>query len=112
MKENIDLILAKKYISNYSSAKARGHDFNLSFSEFKSLKQRKKCFYTGITLTDESRSLDRIDNSIGYVKGNVVACHTTVNQLKSMVEDKTNLLTLDLALASFNRWDAFNRTGK
>jgi len=52
--------------------------------------QNRKCAYTGSPLkfgksrndADKTASLDRIDSSKGYIKGNVVWCHKRVNVLK------------------------------
>lgn len=54
------------------------------------LLQDRKCVYTGCTLNfgrskndiSKTASLDRIDSSKGYIKGNVVWCHKLINVLK------------------------------
>lgn len=54
------------------------------------LKQDRKCFLTGrnigfdenVTRYDNSASLDRIDNTRGYVEGNVQWVHKDVNRMK------------------------------
>ena len=67
----------------------------------------KRCYYTGIELTrppyntngyvsENYRSkttdvtLERLDNSIGYVAGNVVACSKYANGMKGVFEDPSN----------------------
>jgi hypothetical protein len=82
-----DIDVAKKYAQLYDSAKRRGKEFTLTLGEVKQLLKRKKCFYTGIEFVYEHshphhRTIDRIDNKKGYIKGNVVACCHAVNQLK------------------------------
>jgi hypothetical protein len=68
-------------ISRQNSIK-RKHDFNLSVKDIEDLweKQKGKCAYTGIPLisptykhlsSPRKASLDRIDSSKGYVKGNI-----------------------------------------
>ena len=63
-------------------------------------KQQGLCFYTGIELQyvqgqgtkDATASVDRIDNSVGYVPGNVVLCSYKANSVKrnlTLVELKT-----------------------
>lgn len=56
------------------------------------LSQNRKCAMTGVLLTFPSRSmkirsgtasLDRINNKIGYLKGNVQWVHKDINRLKS-----------------------------
>lgn len=72
---------------HYRNAKRRGHEFNLSLEYLEELweNQKGKCVYTGwklknmknlspssqLPLTTDRASLDRIDSSKGYVKGNV-----------------------------------------
>ncbi len=48
------------------------------------LKQERKCYLTGLPLSfkDSSASLDRVDNTKGYEKGNVAWCHKEVNKMK------------------------------
>ena len=49
--------------------------------------QGGRCFYTGLELSPEANhdrtlSIDRIDSSVGYVKGNVVLCVWDANGMK------------------------------
>ena len=76
-----DLTIARKYISKAQKARNSGIEFNLSFVSFRNLMVAKKCKYTGIGLTEtcadrpasgSDRTIDRIDNSLGYIAGNVV----------------------------------------
>lgn len=66
----------------------RGIEFNLSIEQFNDLlnESNLKCFYSGIELTTKynncTLSLDRTDNSIGYILGNVKIVHTMVNMMK------------------------------
>lgn len=87
-----DLKIAKKYVAKAFRAKGLDHEFELTFNQFKKLMLKKTCAYSGIPFspmadTWSSRTLDRVDNSIGYVYGNVVACCAGMNQLKSQVEN-------------------------
>ena len=60
----------------------------------------KNCQYTGMKLTHQfvgssitrytDLTLDRIDNSKGYVKGNVKAVANGVNMLKATFENETH----------------------
>jgi hypothetical protein len=90
-----DLRVAKKYVSLQQSAKKRGKDFDLSLTSLKNLLKAKKCYYTGVPLTHATRSIDRVDNTKGYIKGNVVACHTNINQLKGNLEMDTIIKIAD-----------------
>ena len=92
-----DLEIAKKYMNKAQNAKSLGHEFSLSFSQFKRLMIRKKCFYTGVLLNDrcphgeyDFRTIDRVDNSKGYIPGNVVACTYAANNLKGFLENPKN----------------------
>ena len=90
-----DLHLIKKYLAKYESSKSRGIAFELSFTSYKNLMRAKKCFYTGVTLTEAhngpqqpmGRTIDRLDCNKGYVHGNVVACCFAANQLKAALEN-------------------------
>lgn len=89
-----EIKLAKKYISKEQSAIARNIEFSISFTSYKNLMRAKKCYYTGICLTEPTgpaqlttdRTIDRIDPTKGYVHGNVVACCFQANQIKSQME--------------------------
>ena len=81
-----DLDVAKKMINLKQSADARNIKFDLSFVTLKKLMEQKKCFYTGRTLDprgDYALSIDRIDNKLGYIEGNVVACTVEINRKKT-----------------------------
>lgn len=81
-----DLEVAKKMLNLKQSADSRNIKFDLSFTTLKGLMEQKKCFYTGRNLEskgDFSLSIDRIDNKLGYVEGNVVACTVDINRKKT-----------------------------
>lgn len=52
-------------------------------------KQEYKCFYTGVSLLLQEVnkyncvSIDRLDNTIGYISGNVVITTWLINRMKS-----------------------------
>lgn len=86
-----DTIIARKYLSKMENAKARGIEFKLSFVAYKNLIRAKKCFYTGIELSNiegaaDQRTIDRVNPNKGYVSGNVVACCNGMNQMKAQME--------------------------
>lgn len=101
-----DVKLARKFISKKANADERGIEFKLSFLSFKNMMKAKKCYFTGLPLVDGNRSIDRVDNKKGYVKGNVVACHQTVNCLKGMIEDGTNALTMQNVGKMLKKWES------
>lgn len=96
-----DLEIVKKYVSLSHSAESRNIQFNISFSEFKKIYNTKKCYYTGVRLVhNHNFSFDRVDNSKGYISGNIVACDKAFNSLK------TNL-TLEQINLLYNRINQF-----
>jgi len=91
-----DITLAEKYLRKVEDAKNRGIEFNLSLTSYKNIQRAKRCYFTGITLTDvpnlaNTRTIDRIDPTKGYEKGNVVACSFAANYFKSKIEVDTGL---------------------
>lgn len=84
--EVTDKDVARLYLAKVESSSARGIPFELTLTSIKNIMRAKKCYYTGVEFTrngENSRSIDRIDNTKGYVKGNVCACTKRVNSLKS-----------------------------
>lgn len=91
-----DLYCARHLQWKAENAKKRGIEFNLTFTSMKNLMSSKRCYYTGIILTKSTGkegelklsdfTIDRIDGSKGYIKGNVVACCYGANQMKSQFE--------------------------
>lgn len=78
-----------------NSAKDRGLDFSVSkeyvYSVF--LRQNEKCAITGVPITfgevgnaGRTASLDRIDNLVGYVHGNLQFLHRTINYMRADME--------------------------
>lgn len=93
---NKDIDVVKKYNAVMNGAKSRNLDFDVSFSEFKKVYNTKKCYYTGKKLIHGYNfSIDRVDNSKGYISGNIVACDKDFNTLKSN-------LTIEQITAIFN----------
>lgn len=86
----LDLQVASKYHQLIASARSRNLDFNLTLFDIKKLLTRKTCFYSKVKLTEDPqskyrRTIDRIDCTKGYVKGNVVACTSEMNSLKEQL---------------------------
>ena len=91
-----DLYCARHLQWKADNAKRRGIEFNLTFTSMKNLMSAKKCYYTGILLTKSTGkegelklsdfTIDRIDGSKGYIKGNVVACCHGANKMKNEFE--------------------------
>jgi len=104
-----DQEVARKYISKIESCKRSRTEFDLSFAQFKRIMNADKCRYTGIKLTNNivtkrqqtDVTIDRVNNSKGYITGNVVACCHGYNEFKGVLENPNHLLgfnTLEKAL--------------
>lgn len=91
---NLDLEakVAKKFLALQQSARDRGIEFKLSLTALKALYKAKRCFYTAQKLTTHDSKLpthltiDRVDNTKGYIIGNVVACSLSFNFKKGSME--------------------------
>lgn len=82
--------LCKQFCNKVKNAASAGHEFELTYAQFKRLKLRKTCTYTGVAMTPRTNTLERIDSSIGYTKENTVACHSFFNSLKGSIENPGN----------------------
>ena len=96
-----DVLIAKAYVSKASSSRDRGIEFTLSFTSFKNMCKAKKCYFTGLPLTEDTFTIDRIDSSKPYEHGNVVACHRDFNNIKSLMENPQSNLDLKTVLRGF-----------
>ena len=66
-------------------------DFDLELSDIENLLNQTKCYYTNLEFTiNDILTIDRINSKFGYVKGNVVACRSSVNQIKSTLLESDN----------------------
>ncbi|END4636102.1 hypothetical protein ABL716_000769 [Escherichia coli] len=70
-----------------ASAKRRSKDFNLDFNYIKNILDQKVCAYSGEPFDNriegEKLSLERFDNNVGYIKGNVIAVKKKYNTFRS-----------------------------
>jgi len=93
VRKSIEYLGPKDLYNNYkSNAKTRGHTFDLTREDFESF-LKQSCYYCGRTesnsflnrKTGETylyNGIDRMDNSIGYVLENCVACCSDCNYAK------------------------------
>lgn len=75
----------------------KGWEVNLTVDDAEALICQPFCHYTGMQMTNQLSvmdpmkatdvSFDRVDNAVGYMKKNVVACCYFVNHMKSKFED-------------------------
>ena len=87
-------------------AKGRNLEFNVSVEYLWDLflKQDKKCAISGVNLRfqetrldyDATASLDRIDATRGYVKGNLQWVHKDINYMKQSMNNKELLRWIDV----------------
>lgn len=81
-----DVQVARKLVQLYTSARKRNLEFSLTHEDVSKLLLAKTCYFTDVVLENQGllqRTIDRLDNTKGYVPGNVVACSYQANQLKS-----------------------------
>ena len=102
-----DITLAKKYVNKHNSSRDRGLEFSLSLSEYKRLINRKICAYTGLRFKGGSENkwynltLERIDNTKGYISGNVIPVCSGINQFKSVIEAGNNPIDIPMVERMF-----------
>ena len=98
-----------------SRAKRCGYDFDISGDYIWKLylKQNRKCALSGLdiefaitwgdnTKTNMTASLDRIDSSGGYTKGNVQWVHKKINTMKMHMNDK-EFIQICKKVAGYNK---------
>lgn len=93
-----DIELAKKYINKRNDALSRGIKFSMSFQSYKNIMKAKTCRLSGLPVDNTTRTIDRIDHTKGYEKGNVCCCHHAINQIKNTLEKPCKKLERKLYL--------------
>ena len=71
------LTLKGRFVNYKTNAKRKGLIFEFTLDEFSKI-INEPCYYCG----GESYGIDRIDNSIGYLKDNIVPCCSMCNYMK------------------------------
>lgn len=89
---SVEKFFSEKATRLKMSARRRGKEFsNLIDGEFLTNlwnSQGGKCFYSGVCMTFDPKdklrlvSVDRVDNRIGYIDGNIVLCSYAFNNFK------------------------------
>jgi len=114
----MDLEYARRYSVKAQNAFNLNHKFTLTFAQFKRLFNRKYCQLSGIELdTSDNNSpyyptLDRVDNSKGYIHGNVACVASFVNQFKGYIENPINEMTFELASKVLKNTEKFIKKSK
>lgn len=70
-----------KYWMYKQMAKNRGHEFSLTYEQFRSL-VTQACYYCGVS-PNPLNGIDRVDNSKGYTIDNVVPACKYCNRMKN-----------------------------
>jgi hypothetical protein len=116
-----EVVAVNKYINKVDSSRKRGIEFALTFSEYRRLLSRKRCAYTGITLsfhrgqsapTNADLTIERIDNEKGYVKGNVIVVCSAANSVKGVLEDPNTFLSVKDAIRMFSKIESLHKNLK
>lgn len=102
-----ELWVANYYKAKVESCRDRGIEFKLSLISVRNLLSAKYCGYTGMELTRNKAgaksacqsdvTIGRIDNSLGYVKGNVIAVSNVANNFKSIFENPVYKMDMKMA---------------
>lgn len=113
--ENNKLYKGRSYITGqywgriFNRCACKGLKFNLDLDYALDLfeKQERKCALSNIDIFfgkegKQTASLDRIDSSKGYVKGNVQWVHKTLNKIKSNLSEK-EFIKICCQVADFKR---------
>lgn len=75
------------YLAKKRSAENQGKVFSLSFLSFVNIKRQTVCAYSGEEFASyKDMSLERIDNSLGYVDGNVVPVTHEINNIRGSLD--------------------------
>lgn len=91
---SLEYILTKR-LRILKSANNRGLEFNLTDANVKALLTTKTCYYTGFIFDSDDdpldvRTFERVDDTKGYVKGNVVAVTLRANRIKNLLMESDN----------------------
>lgn len=99
-KPSLESVLSKRlYI--LKSANSRGLDFNLTDANIRKLLNTKVCYYTGVTFNENNdplniRTFERVDDTKGYVQGNVVVVTLRANRIKNLLVEQDNELNIGI----------------
>ena len=102
-----DIKIARWYCSKFDQARVKGYEFSMSLISLRNIALAKKCYFTGLPLCDRTRTIDRVDNQRGYINGNVVACHTSFNGMKSLIENPDNSLSMRTCIKGLKKWSEY-----
>ncbi|ARW57441.1 Srd anti-sigma factor [Serratia phage CHI14] len=85
-----EVIVANRLVNTYNSASRRSKEFNLSLKYLTNVVTQTHCAYSGEPFNDnkesEKLSLERFNNSLGYIEGNVIPVKQKYNKARSDFE--------------------------
>jgi hypothetical protein len=114
LKEDDIKLIISKYNSTKHKAKSRKIEFDLDFDYYFNL-IIKGCHYSGQNLLKEpgGTGLDRIDNSKGYIKHNVLPCIGWVNKMRmdNLTVEETKIAVNAVLDYRFKMDDLFKKGG-
>lgn len=97
-KPSLESVLSKR-LQILKSAKNRGLEFNLTDANVRKLLSTKECYYTGVAFNENNdplniRTFERVDDTKGYVQGNVVVVTLRANRIKNLLTEQDNDLNI------------------
>ncbi len=101
--------LKAKHSAKWANARKRGIDFSLDYQDLQTLFERNNgyCDYTGLPFTTKRvPSIERIDDKLGYVPGNLCLTCVQANQMKDNLLDKKHVQTFRIRKDSLDIFDA------
>lgn len=99
-KPSLESVLSKR-LHILKSANSRGLEFNLTDANIRKLLNTKVCYYTGVTFNENNdplniRTFERVDDTKGYVQGNVVVVTLRANRIKNLLVEQDNELNIGI----------------
>ena len=82
-----EVVIAQRLVQTYKSASSRNKEFNLSMDYLLNIMAQDTCAYSGEKFHkepgDHQMTLERFNNKIGYVEGNVIPVKLKYNRLRA-----------------------------
>ena len=99
-KPSLESVLSKR-LSILKSANSRGLEFNLTDANVRKLLNTKVCYYTGVPFNENDdplniRTFEMVDDTKGYVQGNVVVVTLRANRIKNLLVEQNNDLNIGI----------------
>ena len=90
MKKTDEVVLAARLVTTFNSAQRRNKDFNLSLNYLNNIMAQTHCAYSGEKFSsrddNEKMTLERWNNNVGYVEGNVIPVKKKYNNARGNFE--------------------------